>query len=123
VADPVAALAAGFLGSHLIDRLMGAGEEVICHDVTDPIRLEVDRIWHLACPASPLHDPFNPIKTAKTSFLGTCNMLGLKARRLSSSSDPATPAAPGVPANSWRWTACRVPSPECSSLSRRAVDL
>lgn len=97
---------AGFLGSHLVDRLMEAGEEVICldnfytgrkdnirhwlghasfelirHDVTEPIRLEVDRIWHLACPASPVHYQSNPIKTAKTSFLGTYNMLGL-ARRL-----------------------------------------
>ncbi len=96
---------AGFVGSHLIDRLMQAGEEVICldnfftgrkqnvaqwhnhpnfelirHDVTDPIRLEVDRIWHLACPASPVHYQFNPIKTAKTSFLGTYNMLGLARR-------------------------------------------
>ena len=96
---------AGFLGSHLCDRLMQAGEEVICldnyftgrkdnvrqwighprfelirHDVTDPIRLEVDRIWHLACPASPVHYQFNPIKTAKTSFLGTYNMLGLARR-------------------------------------------
>ena len=96
---------AGFLGSHLVDRLMEAGEEVICldnyftgrkqniaqwighsrfelirHDVTEPIRLEVDRIWHLACPASPVHYQFNPIKTAKTSFLGTYNMLGLARR-------------------------------------------
>ena len=96
---------AGFLGSHLVDRLMQAGEEVICldnyftgrkanvaqwighprlelirHDVTEPIRLEVDRIWHLACPASPVHYQFNPIKTAKTSFLGTYNMLGLARR-------------------------------------------
>jgi UDP-glucuronate decarboxylase len=96
---------AGFLGSHLTDRLMEAGEEVICvdnyftgrkdnvrhwighpnfelirHDVTDPLRLEVDRIWHLACPASPVHYQFNPIKTAKTSFLGTYNMLGLARR-------------------------------------------
>jgi len=97
---------AGFIGSHLIDRLMQAGEEVICldntftgrkenlrtwwdhpsfefirHDVTEPIRLEVDRIWHLACPASPVHYQHNPIYTAKTSFLGTYNMLGL-ARRI-----------------------------------------
>jgi UDP-glucuronate decarboxylase len=97
---------AGFVGSNLVDRLMEAGEEVICldnyftgckpnvarwighsnfelirHDVTEPIRLEVDRIWHLACPASPRHYQSNPIKTAKTSFLGTYNMLGL-ARRL-----------------------------------------
>lgn len=96
---------AGFLGSHLCDRLMTAGEEVICldnyftgrksnvaqwnshprfelirHDVTEPIRLEVDRIWHLACPASPVHYQFNPVKTAKTSFLGTYNMLGLARR-------------------------------------------
>ena len=105
---------AGFLGSHLIDRLMEAGEEVICldnlntgrkknliqwwdhplfefirHDVTEPIMLEVDKIWHLACPASPVHYQNNPIKTAKISFLGTYNMLGLakrtKARLLLSS--------------------------------------
>ena len=96
---------AGFLGSHLIDRLMDKGEEVICidnfftgnkinliqwfnnsnfelirHDITKPITLEVDRIWHLACPASPIHYQFNPIKTAKTSFLGTYNMLGMAKR-------------------------------------------
>ena len=96
---------AGFLGSHLIDRLMESGEEVICldnyftgvkrnishwighqnfelirHDVTDPITLEIDKIWHLACPASPFHYQLNPIKTAKTSFLGTYNMLGLARR-------------------------------------------
>ncbi|CAK27089.1 Nucleoside-diphosphate-sugar epimerases [Synechococcus sp. RCC307] len=96
---------AGFVGSHLVDRLMEAGEEVLCldnyftgrkenirqwighpsfelirHDVTEPIKLEVDRIWHLACPASPVHYQFNPIKTAKTSFLGTYNMLGLARR-------------------------------------------
>lgn len=96
---------AGFVGSHLVDRLITAGEEVICldnyftgrksnisqwlghpsfelvrHDVTEPIRLEVDRIWHLACPASPVHYQKNPIKTAKTSFLGTLNMLGLARR-------------------------------------------
>ena len=96
---------AGFLGSHLVDRLMMADEEVICldnyftgrkvnirrwmshpnfelirHDVTEPIKLEVDRIWHLACPASPVHYQFNPVKTAKTSFLGTYNMLGLARR-------------------------------------------
>ncbi len=96
---------AGFLGSHLIDKLMRNNEEVICldnyftgrkenisnwrnhpnfelirHDVTKPITLEVDKIWHLACPASPIHYQFNPIKTAKTSFLGTYNMLGLAKR-------------------------------------------
>ena len=97
---------AGFLGSHLIDRLINDSQEVICldnyftgtksnirhlldnnnfelirHDVVNPIQLEVDRIWHLACPASPVHYQSNPIKTSKTSFLGTYNMLGL-ARRL-----------------------------------------
>ena len=96
----------GFLGSHLAKQLLINGEEVICldnfftgskinikdlyqyenfelirHDVTEPIKLEVDRIWHLACPASPIHYQNNPIKTAKTSFLGTYNMLGL-ARRI-----------------------------------------
>ena len=92
---------AGFLGSHLCDRLMEAGEEVICldnyftgrkanidqwmghprfelirHDVTEPIKLEVDRIWHLACPASPVHYQFNPVKTAKTSFWALTICLG-----------------------------------------------
>lgn len=54
--------------------------ELIRHDVTEPIKLEVDRIWHMACPASPIHYQFNPVKTAKTSFLGTYNMLGLARR-------------------------------------------
>ncbi len=96
---------AGFVGSHLVDRLMKSGEKVICldnfftgskkniehwmgdpsfellyHDVIEPVELDVDRIWHLACPASPIHYQFNPIKTAKTSFLGTYNMLGLARR-------------------------------------------
>ena len=96
---------AGFIGSHLIDKLLEKGEEVICidnfytgnkeniskhldnnnfelirHDIVEPIFFEADRIWHLACPASPKHYQFNPIKTAKTSFLGTYNMLGLAKR-------------------------------------------
>ena len=54
--------------------------EFIRHDVTEPIKLEVDRIWHLACPASPIHYQTNPVKTAKTSFIGTYNMLGLARR-------------------------------------------
>lgn len=54
--------------------------ELITHDITEPIRLDVDRIWHLACPASPIHYQSNPIKTAKTSFLGTYNMLGMARR-------------------------------------------
>lgn len=96
---------AGFIGSHLIDRLIKEGHDVICldnfytgskrnihkwanhpqfeairHDITEPIRLEVDRIYHLACPASPVHYQYNPIKTVKVSFLGTLNMLGLAKR-------------------------------------------
>ncbi|MCX5962882.1 MAG: SDR family oxidoreductase [Cyanobacteria bacterium] len=96
---------AGFLGSHLIDRLMVAGHDVICldnfytgnkqnvlqwmgnpkfdlirHDITEPIRLEVDQIYHLACPASPVHYQYNPVKTIKTNVLGTMNMLGLAKR-------------------------------------------
>ncbi|MEA5451127.1 UDP-glucuronic acid decarboxylase family protein [Leptolyngbya sp. CCNP1308] len=96
---------AGFIGSHLIDRLMADGHEVICldnfytghrhnllhwldhpyfevirHDVTEPIRLEVDQIYHLACPASPVHYQYNPVKTIKTNVMGTLNMLGLAKR-------------------------------------------
>jgi UDP-glucuronate decarboxylase len=96
---------AGFIGSHLIDRLMEQGHEVICldnfytghkrniakwlgnpyfelirHDVTEPIRLEVDQIYHLACPASPVHYQYNPVKTIKTNVMGTMNMLGLAKR-------------------------------------------
>lgn len=96
---------AGFVGSHLVDRLMDAGHEVLCldnfhtgskrnilkwldhpyfelirHDLTEPIRLEVEQIYHLACPASPIHYQSNPIKTVKTNVLGTINMLGLAKR-------------------------------------------
>lgn len=96
---------AGFIGSHLIDRLMEQGQEVICldnfytgtrrnivkwlgnpyfelirHDITEPIRLEVDHIYHLACPASPIHYQYNPVKTIKTNVLGTMYMLGLAKR-------------------------------------------
>jgi UDP-glucuronate decarboxylase len=96
---------AGFIGSHLIDRLMEMGHEVLCldnfftghkrniqhwfgnprfelirHDITEPIRLEADQIYHLACPASPVHYQYNPVKTSKTNFLGTLNMLGLAKR-------------------------------------------
>ena len=96
---------AGFIGSHLIDRLMNQGHDVICldnfftghkrnirhwidnpyfelirHDITEPIRLEVDQIYHLACPASPVHYQYNPVKTIKTNVMGTLNMLGLAKR-------------------------------------------
>ncbi|RYD38340.1 MAG: SDR family oxidoreductase [Verrucomicrobiaceae bacterium] len=96
---------AGFLGSHLIDRLLAQGHEVVCldnfftgrkenvahhagnprfelmrHDVTEPFRMEVDRIYNLACPASPVHYQHNPIKTVKTSVLGAIHCLGLAKR-------------------------------------------
>ena len=96
---------AGFLGSHLCERLLKEGQEVICldnffsgkrrnvahlignpnfellrHDVVEPVLLEVDRIFNLACPASPVHYQYNPVKTIKTSVMGTINMLGLAKR-------------------------------------------
>lgn len=96
---------AGFLGSHLCDRLLKEGNDVICvdnlftgskdnirhmlsnpyfefirHDVTEPLHVEVDQIYNLACPASPPHYQYNPIKTAKTSVYGAMNMLGLAKR-------------------------------------------
>jgi UDP-glucuronate decarboxylase len=96
---------AGFLGSHLCDRLLAEGHEVVCldnlftgqkrniahllanprfefvrHDVIDPFKFEVDQIYNLACPASPPHYQFNPIKTTKTSVMGAINCLGLAKR-------------------------------------------
>ncbi len=96
---------AGFLGSHLIDRLLGDGHEVICvdnfftgtkrniahlgahplfepirHDVTFPLYVEVDEIYNLACPASPVHYQHDPVQTTKTSVHGAINMLGLAKR-------------------------------------------
>lgn len=96
---------AGFLGSHLCDRLVAQGAEVLCldnfftgskrnilhlmdhknfevirHDLVEPIFLEVDQIYNLACPASPVHYQYNPVKTVKTSVMGAINMLGLAKR-------------------------------------------
>jgi UDP-glucuronate decarboxylase len=96
---------AGFLGSHICERLLDQGHEVICldnfftgskqniahlqdyanfellrHDVIDPFKVEVDRIYNMACPASPVHYQYNPIKTVKTSVMGAINCLGLAKR-------------------------------------------
>jgi UDP-glucuronate decarboxylase len=96
---------AGFLGSHLCDRLVARGAEVLCldnfftgskrnishlmdhknfevirHDLVQPLFLEVDQIYNLACPASPVHYQYNPVKTVKTSVMGAINMLGLAKR-------------------------------------------
>jgi UDP-glucuronate decarboxylase len=96
---------AGFIGSHLCERLLEAGNEVLCvdnfytgqrrniahlldspkfevlrHDVTFPLYVEVDKIYNLACPASPVHYQFDPVQTTKTSVMGAINMLGLAKR-------------------------------------------
>ncbi len=96
---------AGFVGSHLCDRLLGAGNDVLCvdnfssssrdnirhlignpsfelmrHDITWPLYVEVDEIYHLACPASPIHYQRDPVQTTKTAVLGSINMLGLAKR-------------------------------------------
>ncbi|HBR17450.1 MAG: NAD-dependent dehydratase [Deltaproteobacteria bacterium RIFCSPLOWO2_12_FULL_43_16] len=96
---------AGFIGSHLCERLLNEGHDVLCldnfftgskdniihlmdnhrfelirHDITQPMLLEVDQIYNLACPASPVHYQYNPVKTTKTSVVGTINMLGLAKR-------------------------------------------
>ncbi|WP_434625275.1 UDP-glucuronic acid decarboxylase family protein [Azospirillum sp. B2RO_4] len=96
---------AGFLGSHLCDRLLAAGNDVLCvdnfftgsrdnvlhlldnphfelmrHDVTFPLYVEVDEIYNLACPASPIHYQHDPVQTTKTSVIGAINMLGLAKR-------------------------------------------
>ena len=96
---------AGFIGSHLCEKLLSQGNDVMCldnfftgsknnikhlkdfwnfelvrHDITETVMLEVDQIYHFACPASPVHYQYNPVKTIKTSVMGTIHMLGLAKR-------------------------------------------
>jgi UDP-glucuronate decarboxylase len=123
---------AGFLGSHLAEFLLGQGNDVVCidnffsgskdnirhlldhsyfelirHDVIHPLFVEVDQIYHLACPASPIHYQENPIKTVKTNVMGTINMLGLakriKARILLASSSEVYGDAKVHPQNEAYW--------------------
>ncbi len=123
---------AGFLGSHLCEHLLGGGDDVVCidnffsgskdnirhlfyhpffelirHDVIHPLFVEVDHIYHLACPASPIHYQHNPIKTVKTNVMGTINMLGLakriKARILLASSSEVYGAAQVHPQDETYW--------------------
>ncbi|MFZ2054495.1 MAG: UDP-glucuronic acid decarboxylase family protein [Candidatus Aminicenantales bacterium] len=123
---------AGFLGSHLCEQLLGGGDDVVCvdnffsgskgnirhlfyhpffelirHDVIHPLFVEVDQIYHLACPASPIHYQHNPIKTVKTNVMGTINMLGLakriKARTLLASSSEVYGAAQVHPQSEAYW--------------------
>ena len=114
---------AGFIGSHLCERLLGDGCDVICldnyftgskdnvrhlldnhnfelvrHDVTEPFYAEVDEIYNLACPASPVHYQYNPIKTMKTSFYGAMNMLGLAKRTKAKILQASTSEVYGDPA-------------------------
>lgn len=114
---------AGFIGSHLCERLLGEGHDVICldnyftgskdnvrhlldnhnfelvrHDVTEPFYAEVDEIFNLACPASPVHYQYNPIKTMKTSFYGAMNMLGPAKRTRAKILQASTSEVYGDPA-------------------------
>lgn len=114
---------AGFLGSHLCERLLNEGHDVICldnyftgskenifhlianprfeivrHDITTPYYAEVDEIYNLACPASPIHYQYNPIKTVKTSVMGAINMLGLAKRTRAKILQASTSEVYGDPA-------------------------
>src|ERR1035441_6026274 len=113
---------AGFLGSHLCDRLLQTDAEVICldnfftgsksnvahlltnprfeivrHDVVNPILLEVDQIYNFACPASPVHYQYNPVKTVKTNVMGAIHMLGLRSEEHTSELQSSTSEVYGDP--------------------------
>ena len=121
---------AGFLGSHLCERLLARGDDVLCvdnyftgrkdniahllgdphfeamrHDITHPLFVEVDEIYNLACPASPIHYQFDPVQTTKTSVIGAINMLGLAKRLKAKIFQASTSEVYGDPTSH--------PQPEC----------
>ena len=120
---------AGFLGSHLCERLVREGADVLCvdnfytgrrknveslldsksfelmrHDVCFPLYVEVDQIYNLACPASPIHYQYDPVQTAKTSVHGAINMLGLGRCAAKTSPSMARASRRGVSATSMTWS-------------------
>jgi len=133
---------AGFIGSHLCEKLLAEGNEVICldnfftgsksnisqlmdykgfeivrHDVIEPILLEVNQIYHLACPASPIHYQFDPVNTVKTNVMGTINMLGLAKRTQARILLASTSEVSAIP----MCTRSRNPTGAGSTASVRAV--
>jgi UDP-glucuronate decarboxylase len=143
---------AGFIGSHLCETLLGQGHDVVCldnyytgskenilhlmgnprfevirHDLIHPITLEVDQIYNLACPASPVHYQFNPVKTVKTNVMGTLNMLGLakrvKARILQASTSEVygDPAVHPQPESYWGNVNCIGPR-ACYDEGKRVAE-
>ncbi len=143
---------AGFIGSHVVEYLLHQGHEVLCldnyftgskenlrhlrdhprlelirHDLVNPVMLEVDQIYHLACPASPVHYQYNPVKTIKTNVLGTLNMLGLakrvKARILLSSTSEiyGDPTVHPQPEDYWGNVNCLGPR-SCYDEGKRVAE-
>src|SRR3954453_14937727 len=143
---------AGFLGSHLCERLVDEGHDVVCvdnfftsqktnvahlldrsnfdlirHDITQPIVLEVDQIYNLACPAAPGHYQYNPIKTMKTSVMGAINTLGLAKRcraKILQASTSEVYGAPEVhqPTESYPGAGTRVGPRACYEEGKRAAE-
>jgi nucleoside-diphosphate-sugar epimerase len=137
---------AGFLGSHLCERLIAAGHEVICvdncytgskinvrglldnplfefirHDVTFPLYIEVDEIYNLACPASPIHYQFDPVQTIKTSVHGAINMLGLAKRVKAKILQASTSEVYGDPAVHPTGGAGYIGSHTCKALAKAGI--
>ena len=143
---------AGFVGSHLINKLMSKGERVICldnfltgtyinikkwidnplfeiikHDITKPIIIDADKIWHLACPASPIHYQKDPIETTKICFLGTLNMLELALRNKSKILLASTSEIYGDPQispqdESYRWWVNNIGIRSCYDEGKRIAE-